>query len=369
MATAEKGTLENPYTMAEYEELEDSGMWQGGYVIDDDDTVSYVLKDLDVIGYSGYSGYGSSGYGSSGYSSIIHGSDYNGSIIIWNGTTSGDNNNTNDSNHNTSDGNHNTSDGNHNTSNGNHNTSDGNHNTSDGNHNTSGDGDGHNTNNSQTPEFNVDKSKYNFLHESIIYTKKISKGIHDSINLLGKNERLIVNSLMMDEEEQKHAQYDEKNHILYVASDSSIESLIHELIHYYQDEEEILSYEDNASNNEYQAEFLTQLIDIAKGFNTNLASYNYEKYGYTYDEFVDFCNFIRNNSRNNEGEIELKNNKIDVYMDSIPASKWNERMDSFVNYYRNQYPGDQYETHKKDNNPNYQWSWSKILNRMEFKRY
>ena len=32
MGTGAKGTISNPYTMAEFEELADAGLWQGGYV-------------------------------------------------------------------------------------------------------------------------------------------------------------------------------------------------------------------------------------------------------------------------------------------------------------------------------------------------
>lgn len=66
MGTGAKGTQGNPYTMTEFEELADAGLWHGGYVIDDGGTVSYFMAELTVIGYSGYSGYGSSGSGSDG---------------------------------------------------------------------------------------------------------------------------------------------------------------------------------------------------------------------------------------------------------------------------------------------------------------
>ena len=78
---------------------------------------------------------------------------------------------------------------------------------------------------------------------------------------------------------------------------------------------------------------------------------------------------IRKNSRNNNGAIEFKKSVIDDYLENIPASEWNERMDSFINYYRDNYPGNQYETHKKDKDPNYRWNWGRILERMDFKRY
>lgn len=47
-----KGSMSNPYTMSEYESMADAGTWQGGYVKDDNGTVTYMMKDLIVTGYS-----------------------------------------------------------------------------------------------------------------------------------------------------------------------------------------------------------------------------------------------------------------------------------------------------------------------------
>ena len=47
-----KGTKSNPYTMSEYESMADAGTWQGGYVIDDSGTVTYIMKEVRVSGYS-----------------------------------------------------------------------------------------------------------------------------------------------------------------------------------------------------------------------------------------------------------------------------------------------------------------------------
>ena len=47
-----KGTQENPYTMSEYETMADAGTWEGGYVVDDNGNVTYMMKELTVSGYS-----------------------------------------------------------------------------------------------------------------------------------------------------------------------------------------------------------------------------------------------------------------------------------------------------------------------------
>ena len=77
MATSEKGTKENPYTMDEYETLAKDGKWEGGYVKDDSNTVVYMLKEVECCGSKGYSGYSGSGSGSWG--SVWWGSDWWGS--------------------------------------------------------------------------------------------------------------------------------------------------------------------------------------------------------------------------------------------------------------------------------------------------
>ena len=91
MGTGAKGTISNPYTMAEFEELADAGLWQGGFVIDDGGNVTYTMAELTVTGYSGYSGDGSDGsdydpWGSDPWGSDPWGSDPNGSDDYpWNG--------------------------------------------------------------------------------------------------------------------------------------------------------------------------------------------------------------------------------------------------------------------------------------------
>ena len=74
MATDEKGTQENPYSLEEYESLSESGQWQGGYITDETGSVVYALKDAVFYGSNGYSGYGSSGSGSDPWGSHWWGS-------------------------------------------------------------------------------------------------------------------------------------------------------------------------------------------------------------------------------------------------------------------------------------------------------
>ena len=63
MSSSAKGTMENPYSMSECDEMLDNGTWTGGYVKDDSGTVSYVMQSVTVQGYSG-SGSGSEEHGS-----------------------------------------------------------------------------------------------------------------------------------------------------------------------------------------------------------------------------------------------------------------------------------------------------------------
>lgn len=47
-----KGSISNPYTMSEFESMADAGTWQGGYVMDDNGNVTYMMKEVTVDGYS-----------------------------------------------------------------------------------------------------------------------------------------------------------------------------------------------------------------------------------------------------------------------------------------------------------------------------
>lgn len=50
MATGQKGTKSNPYTMAEYESMANAGTWEGGYVMDDSGEAVYMMKEVTVEG-------------------------------------------------------------------------------------------------------------------------------------------------------------------------------------------------------------------------------------------------------------------------------------------------------------------------------
>ena len=200
--------------------------------------------------------------------------------------------------------------------------------------------------------------------------KKISKGLKMAINTLGGEKRVVILQEVLNDESMLNSYYDSNHHVLNVVSDITTDGLTHEIIHYYQDEEHMLDYENSASNNEFQAEFLTMIIEIAKGFNTNWRSYDYEKFGFLPEEFQIFYNFVDKNTKYLDGVVKLKNHEIEDYLENISISEWNNRMDSFIEYYRIRYPQEnQCRSHKKDKNPNYNWKWRTIINRLEFKRY
>lgn len=73
---ASKGTMNNPYTMEEYEKLLDEGKWSGGYVKDDGGVVTYIMKDISVSGYSTSSG-------SYDYGSIPPYTSFSGETSYW----------------------------------------------------------------------------------------------------------------------------------------------------------------------------------------------------------------------------------------------------------------------------------------------
>lgn len=53
MADSAKGSMENPYSMSEYEQMLDNGTWKGGFVKDDAGDVTYAMGEATCNGYSG----------------------------------------------------------------------------------------------------------------------------------------------------------------------------------------------------------------------------------------------------------------------------------------------------------------------------
>ena len=71
MATTNpKGSINNPYTMSEFESMADAGTWDGGYVMDDSGKVTYMMKELIVNGYSCGSHSGSADFQFASYTSF-----------------------------------------------------------------------------------------------------------------------------------------------------------------------------------------------------------------------------------------------------------------------------------------------------------
>lgn len=70
---APKGSLKNPYTLAEYESLLDAGAWTGGYVVG----LGYCFKEATVVGSNPSSSNGYGSYGSSGSWSYESGGSLN----------------------------------------------------------------------------------------------------------------------------------------------------------------------------------------------------------------------------------------------------------------------------------------------------
>ena len=56
MATGQKGTKSNPYTMAEYESMANAGTWEGGFVMDDSGEAVYMMREVTVKGSGSDSG-------------------------------------------------------------------------------------------------------------------------------------------------------------------------------------------------------------------------------------------------------------------------------------------------------------------------
>ena len=197
----------------------------------------------------------------------------------------------------------------------------------------------------------------------------MASGLFNAIKLLWQ-ERFVVHSNIVNGIELLKPYYSWTEHKLYVASDTGYDGLVHEIIHYFQDEEHMLDDKSSDANNEYMAELLTTMIGIAMRGYQRPQDYYEPRYGFTDVEFEELFNCVRANTTLTNGEIRLNGDQIENYLESIPVSKWNEMMDVFIEYYRFIYQNEEdAKTRKVDNNPNYPWNWRAIINRMGFKRY
>jgi len=314
MATGEKGTKGNPYTMAEFEELADAGLWHGGYVIDDGGTVSYFMAELTVIGYSGYSGYGSSGSDFDPW-----GSDPFGSFNPWDdGDDKGED------------------------TGGAGGNSGGITGEGYGGGTSGGGGGGHHNNGNNL----ISESKLgSLIRQASILSSKLA----NYLTSLHQNERIVR---AVPTPEHKYGYYNKFDKKIYLTINTQSYNIWHELIHLRQDENNLLGKDSNeihrSSNNEFQAYMIQNIADSMMGY---FRESSFRDMGFSSSEAEELHNLVYNHCDGFNKPFWIGQKVID-YLNNGNKERW---VNNFIHYWEQQ------ETHPieytKPYYPNYDWRW------------
>ena len=311
MGTGAKGTKSNPYTMAEFEELADAGLWQGGYVIDDSGNVAYMMAEITIIGYSGYSGYGSSGSGSDG-SWDPWGSDGEGSRP-WDDDDDDDDH-----------GSHS-------------------HRPSGGPSEELGGGGGghHNSGNNLISESKLGS----LIRQASILSSKLA----NYLTSLHQNERIVR---AVPTPEHKCGYYNKFDKKIYLTINTQSYNIWHELIHLRQDENNLLEKDSNeihrSSNNEFQAYMIQNIADSMMGY---FRESSFRDMGFSSSEAEELHNLVYDHCDGFNKPFWIGQEVID-YLNNGNKERW---VNNFIHYWEQQ------ETHPigytKPYYPNYDWRW------------
>ena len=293
--------------MEEFEELADAGSWTGGYVTDDAGNVVYMMKELIATGSGSGSG---SGKGCGSLFEFASGS------YTYQYEDEDDDND---------DG----GDGEGWTDNGNHNCNPGD---------TTIGGGGHHGNSDDSSI--ISQSKLMQLLKGAGY---ISSEFYERLLDLEKK-GIIVRT--KSTEEHPIAYYNMDSGRLYITPQSSERGIIHEMIHYHQNQLKTLDYETNSSNNEYQAYLLTYILHYCKGDYCNP-----EMFGFS-DETMNQLDSLmyRYVQQESDGYLKIGNPIVDF----LYNLQIEESVNAFVNYAQtHNFPEYYSRGYVKD----YNWNW------------
>ena len=135
-----------------------------------------------------------------------------------------------------------------------------------------------------------------------------------------------------------------------------------------QDSTGTLEYELSSSNNEYQAELGTLLMKIAIEHPDSTSIDTFEmnnKVGKNTDAYLQLYNTVINGSGKHDS-IKWIGASVINYLNSTPNDTIENRMNSFINYYKMNYKPGKAEGYKKPSNPNYNWDWRGIFDKFGF---
>ena len=320
MGTGAKGTISNPYTMAEFEELADAGLWQGGYVEDDSGNVAYMMAELTVTGYSGYSGDGSDGsdydpWGSDPWGSDPWGSDPNGSDDYpWNGD----------------DGTGGTG---------------GTGGTPGGG--TSGGGGGGHHNSGDTTNLISESEVESLIRQAAILSNKLASFLAG----LRQNGKIIR---AVPTPEHKYGYYNKYDKNIYLTIHTKPYNIWHELTHLHQDEYYLLGKDGNdiyrSSNNEFQAYMIQNIVDSMRGY---FREPSFRNMGFGTSEAEELFEFVIDHSGGDGiNEPFWIGQEVLDYLNNGDKERW---VNNFIHYWEQQasHPLE----YTRPYYPNYDWRW------------
>lgn len=215
---------------------------------------------------------------------------------------------------------------------------------------------------------NLNDSIFNNLSAALNTFMGYTKKAKEMLELLAYKGRLFLIKDNPDPDSLEHHFYNQTNKSLYLANDGSPYTIIHETIHMIQDSTGTLEYELSSSNNEYQAELGTLLMKIAIEHPDSTSIDTFEmnnKFGINTDSYLQLYNTVINGSGKHDS-IKWIGASVINYLNSTPTDTIEDRMNSFINYYKMNYGPGKAEGYKKNSNPNYNWDWREIFDKFGF---
>ena len=183
-------------------------------------------------------------------------------------------------------------------------------------------------------------------------------------NVMARNDsfRKIVEKLQKEgrikqDSPDDNCHYYTEDHSLHVPADGnfSVDNIIHEIIHYIQEENGMLNYDLCSADNEYQAYVLNYIINRAYGDIISAPSGTRDC-----QEWRDFVDLIPQGISVNDGECTY----TEDFIDALQSLNHGALSQSF----RSHWEWQKKENYYKNHDPNYKYNWEKMFNDFGFKK-
>ena len=183
-------------------------------------------------------------------------------------------------------------------------------------------------------------------------------------NVMARNDsfRKIVEKLQKEgrikqDSPDDNCHYYPEDHCLHVPADGnfSVDNIIHEIIHYIQEENGMLNYDLCSADNEYQAYVLNYIINRAYGDIISAPAGTRDC-----QEWRDFVDLIPQGISVNDGECTY----TEDFIDALQSLNHGALSQSF----RSHWEWQKKENYYKNHDPNYKYNWEKMFNDFGFKK-